>query len=486
MNGIHKNIRKSLILLLGGFIILSLYYCYTLFSYGDRWFANSYNPRVRMNGWEPKVIPGDIMDRNGRILATTLKEIRKNPETGEKQEYYYRSYLGGKEKAKAISHVVGFNHPEFGRSGSEALHVRYLMGHNNPFYEVIYQKVFLSKEMGNTLFLTIDNELQQYIDSVLGNKKGSAVVMDAKTGEMLAMVSHPTFNPNNLEADIDGDVLVNRSTEGLYAPGSIFKVILASSVLDNTDLFLDNTFNCEGETMIGSEKIGCFNGQEHGEVDLKQAMIVSCNGSFAHMGVELGRERLLKTGKAFGFNEDFIFPDLKLAASRMPLKAGIPKEKLGFTSIGQGDIQVTPMHMAMVASSIANDGVMMEPKLILKVLSRNSNEQKTLKPKRYKRTIEPENVVKLKDMLEAVVTEGTGKAATIKGKIVAGKTGTAEVMTEDSEIRNNAWFIGYVESKTSNIAISIVLEDLPPGETGGKTAAPMAGQILKKAIDLGY
>ncbi len=486
MKSLEQNIKKGLAVILAAFTFLAAYYCYVLFFYGDRWFANSYNPRVRLDAWEPKVIPGDIKDRNGKTLATTIKEKRKNPKTNENQVYYYRSYLDGKEKAKSIAHVVGFNNPEFGRSGVEALQVRYLMGYNNPFHERLYQKIFLPEEIGNTLYLTIDSVLQQYIDDVLGRYNGSVVVMNAQTGEILAMVSHPSFNPNNLERDISGDVLVSRATDGLYIPGSIFKIIVAASALDNMDNAVNDIFDCQGVVEINSQRISCYNGTAHGKIDLAQAITVSCNGDFARLGVELGRDNLLKTGEAFGFNQEFIFPDLKLASSRLPLKANISNEKLALTSIGQGDVLVTPLHMAMVASSIANDGVMMEPKLVYEVVGRNGKAQKRLQPKTYRKPISQENAAILQYMMEAVVKQGTGKAAAIKGKQVAGKTGTAEVAKQGSDMRHNAWFIGFVEGENSKIAISVVLEDLTSDQTGGNAAAPIAGKILKKTIDLGY
>jgi len=485
MQGLERNLKKGLAILLAAFILLGVYYCYILFFYSDRWFANSYNPRVKLDAWEPKVIPGDIKDRNGKVLATTIKEKRQNPETNQKQIYYYRSYLGGREQAKSIAHVVGFNDAKLGRSGVEALQVKYLMGYNNPFYEKVYQKIFLPQEVGNNLHLTIDIDLQQYIDKALGKNKGSVVVMDAETGEILAMVSHPDFNPNRLEK-VEGDVLLNRATEGFYMPGSIFKVIVAAAALNNLEGVSSITFDCQGAIEIGSQTISCYGGESHGQVDLNQAMTVSCNGYFVDITNKLGKEKLLKTAEAFGFNQDFIFPDLKLAASSLPLKGSVSAEKLALISIGQGEVQVTPLHMAMVASAIANDGIMMEPKLVYEVVGRNGRIQQKLQSKIYRKAMSRENAKIMQAMLKNVVDKGTGKGAAIKGRQVAGKTGTAEINNGDSEVRNNAWFIGYVIGNKSKIAVSIVIEDLPAGQTGGKLAAPLAGKILKKALDLGY
>ncbi|NLJ41750.1 MAG: penicillin-binding protein 2 [Clostridiales bacterium] len=483
---VESNIKKSLTALLIAFVFLGAYFCYALLFYGDRWFANAYNPRVSLDAWEPKVVPGDIKDRKGKLLATTIKERRKNPDTNEKQSYYYRSYSGGHKEAASLSHVVGFNNPRYGRSGVEALQIRYLMGYNNPIYERIYQKVFLSEEVGNALHLTIDTDLSKYIDSLLGSHKGSAVVMNAQTGEVLAMVSHPTFNPNNLDGGLTGDVLVNRATEGLYAPGSIFKIIVAATALDNIEDVLDYSFECHGQITIGNHSISCSEGKAHGQVDLARALEVSCNGYFAELAIRLGGEKLIKTGETFGFNQDFIFPDLKLVASRLGIKANTDDKGLALSAIGQGNVRVTPLHMAMVASAIANDGVMMEPKLVYEVVGRTGKTQKQLQPSIYRKSMGEENASIMQDILQTAVFQGTGKAAAVKGRQVAGKTGTAEILDKESNIRNNAWFIGYMFGEKSKIAVAVVLEDVDPGQTGGKAAAPLAGKIFKKAIDLGY
>ena len=256
--------------------------------------------------------------------------------------------------------------------------------------------------------------------------------------------------------------------------------------MENLENVLEETFDCRGTTEIGTQNISCYGGEAHGQVDLAQAMALSCNGDFARLGVEVGRAKLLKTGEAFGFNQDFIFPDLKLVASRLPLKPGVSKEKLALTSIGQGDVQVTPLHMAMVASAVANRGIMMEPKLVYQVVGRNGKVQKALESRVYRKSMSEEVSQTIHDMMKDVVSEGTGKAAAIKGKQVAGKTGTAEIVDEDSGTRNNAWFIGFVSDSKSKVAIALVLEDMPSGQTGGKAAAPLAGKILKKAVDLGY
>lgn len=486
MKQMQRNIKRGLGIILILFLMLGIYLCYALIFYGDRWFANSYNSRVRLDGWQPKIIPGDILDRNGNILATTKETKEKNPKTGEMQTYYYRSYYDGSERAKSIAHVVGFHDPDLGRSGVEAFYIRYLMGYNNSFLERIYQKAILPQERGNDVVLTIDFKLQQYIDDIMGKHNGAAVVLNVHTGEILAMVSHPTYNPNKLGSKMEGDRLYNRVTNGLYPPGSIFKVITAVSALENIEGIMEKEFSCDGKLELNGEIIPCYNKEKHGNISLSKAMSYSCNTAFAQLGVDLGRNNLLKTAELFGFNHDFLFKDIKLVASKLPLKSNAPNGKLGWTAIGQGDVLVTPMHMAMVGAAIANDGIMMEPKLLKQVIGRNDKIIKDFDPKPFRKVTSAENAEIIQKMLIDVVEEGTGKSAKIAGVNIAGKTGTAEKQGENGEWKNNAWFIGFAPADKPSLSIAIVLEDLPEGQTGGTIAAPLAAKILKKALELGY
>lgn len=486
MKNMQRNIKRGLGLLLILFLLLEVYLCYAIFFYGDRWFSNSYNSRVRLDSWQPKIIPGDILDRNGNVLATTKERIDKNPETGEEQNYYYRSYCNGSKKAKSIAHVVGFHDSKLGRSGVEAFHIRYLMGYNNSFFERIYQKALLPQERGNDIVLTIDFELQQYIDDVMGQYKGSVVVMDADSGEILAMVSHPTYNPNQLDGKLEGDALYNRATEGLYPPGSVFKIVTAVSALDNLEGVMEREFQCNGSIDIDGETIPCFNREKHGNINLNEAMIHSCNTIFAGLGVELGRDNLIKTAESFGFNQDFLFRDLKVSTSKISLKSKESNGKLGWTSIGQGDVLVTPLHMAMISAAIANNGVMMEPRLLKQVIGRDDKILEDFEPRFFKRITSSENAKIIQNMLKAVVEEGTGKNANIGGISIAGKTGTAEKQDENGSWKNNAWFVGFAPADEPRLSIAVVLENMPEGQTGGVAAAPLAAKIIKKAVELGY
>jgi|LFRM01.1.fsa_nt_gb peptidoglycan glycosyltransferase len=484
MEKIKRNTIGVLILLVGLYVALIVYFCYAVLFYGNRWFSDSYNTRVKMDARQPQIIPGDILDRNGEKLAWTEKKTVRNPDTGKKEDYYTRVYYS---KASSVAHVVGFHNSEYGRMGVEAFHIYYLMGYNNSLIERIYQKAFLPQERGNDVVLTVDRRLQEYVSGLIREKKkkGSVVLLNPKTGEILAMVSYPTFDPNNI-SKVEGDSLVNRTTQGLFPPGSIFKIITTAAAFDNIEDVQQIKFNCQGDVTIGGQTVRCYRGNAHGEVDIRQAFNVSCNTFFARLGVEIGWKKLLATGKRFGFNDDFLFDDIKVTPSSLPLNYRVDDLELAWSAIGQGKVLVTPLHMAMLAASIGNDGIMMEPKLVYQVIGRNKNVQKQLQPEVYKKAISHENASILKKMMETVVLEGTGRNAQSKKVRIAGKTGTAERGSVNSDNSNLAWFIGFAPAADPTLAIAVLIEDVGQGKTGGSEAAPLARKVIEKAVELGY
>ncbi len=479
MEKIKRNTVVVLIFLIGLYLALIGYFCYAVLFYGNRWFSDSYNTRVKLDAKQPQIIPGDILDRNGDKLAWTEKKTVKNRETGKNEDYYTRTYYS---KASSVAHVVGFHNSEYGRMGVEAFHIYYLMGYNNSLIERIYQKAFLPQERGNDVVLTVDRRLQEYISGLVSarKKKSSVVLLNPKTGEILAMVSYPTFDPNNIDK-VKDDNLVNRATQGLFSPGSIFKLVTAASALENIEDIQQKKFECKGKITIDGQGVQCYQGKAHGELDIHQALSLSCNTFFAELGVELGWKKLLNTGKRFGFNDDFLFEDIKVTPSSLPINYRVQDQELAWSAVGQGKVLVTPLHMAMLAASIGNDGIMMEPKLVYRVIGRNNNIQKQLQPKVYKTVMSHEDAQILQQMMETVVSQGTGKNAQSKKVKIAGKTGTAETGTS-----NLAWFIGFAPADDPTLAIAVLIEDLGKGETGGSEAAPIARKIIEKAVDLGY
>lgn len=468
MKHLKRNISRALIILIVLLLVLTAYFYYNLSLYSERWFSNPHNTRVRVDMVDPEIIPGSIMDRNLNELVNTKTSSSKDGTTT-----YYRDYH---KNSKYAAHVVGSK--KYG-IGGEALYVRYLLGYDNNLFERIYQKAFLDQEQGNNVILTIDLELQRYISESMGKAKGSVVVMNPKSGEILAMVSQPSFDPSTIIEEPEDESLLNRASYGMYPPGSIMKIVTAAAALEVKEDLESYNVECKGKSDIGGVLISCYGDKAHGEVNLSKAMEVSCNAYFAQLAQDIGWKQLKKTGEAFGFNEDFLFSDIRTSKSQLPISRRTSTEELSWSSVGQGKVSVTPLHMAILASAIANDGIMLEPKLIYGVQHRTGRihlhgSSKLATP------ISADIAETLADILVGVVKSGTGSRAQSKDMIVAGKTGTAEVASDQ---KPHAWFIGFAPADKPTLAIAVILEN---AGTGSGNAAPLAGKILSKARKLGY
>jgi len=468
MNYLKRNIKSTLFVLLSLFMLLAVYFYYNLFLYSERWFSNPNNTRVKVDMTNPSIIPGSITDRNGNVLVETKSARNKDGTLT-----YYRNY---RKNSRYAAHVVGSK--KYG-IGAEALYIRYLLGYDNNLFERIYQKAFLDQEVGNDVILTIDIELQKYISQVMGSSKGSVVLMNPKTGEILAMVSQPSFNPTDDDEEPANESLLNKASYGRYTPGSIMKVVTAAAALESMDNLEDYVVECKGTTEINGITIKCSGNEAHGKVDLSRAMEVSCNAYFAKLTQDIGWKQFRKIAEKFGFNKDFLFSDIKTAKSELPVNQKTDAEELAWSGIGQGKVMVTPLHMALIASSIANDGKMPEPRLIYGIKTRTDR----VKLQGHSTLAEPvtEDIAQeLTNMMISVVENGTGSSARTKGMLIAGKTGTAEV---GSDKNPHAWFIGFAPADDPSLAIAVILEN---AGSGGKKAAPLAGKILRKAESMGY
>lgn len=474
MNKEQKRIIRVLLLFSVLFISLIVYLTYFELFKADAIKTSSYNKRPDDNAY---VIRGSIYDRNQKELAYSTKDEDK------KQTRHY-------EYSNLYSHIIGYDNDRYGNTGLERTFSSTLTESNimddvkNVFFQILDKtginkdKIPVEKDSkGNSLVLTIDHELQNYTKDQLGNKKGSIVAIDPRNGDILSMVSFPDFDPNSLDKEWEkistneDRPLINRATQGLFTPGSIFKVITSTSALEND---VNTTFDCDGEIKIGGKIIRDYNGTAHGKVDLKESLTISCNVAFAQMGVELGQKTLEKKAEEFMFNKEIPF-SINTKKSRFPTK-NMDKAALASTSIGQGELLVTPLNMALMAASIANDGEMMEPRLVKEVIDSDNNVIKDFEPEVLSTVTTSDIANNITDMMVSVVENGTGKKASIRGINVAGKTGTAENNKKD-----HSWFVAFAPADNPKIAIAIVLEN--DGGTGGSTAAPIARNILLKALE---
>ncbi|MHB1314405.1 MAG: peptidoglycan D,D-transpeptidase FtsI family protein [Christensenellales bacterium] len=473
----RKNIKFMLVVFIAMLALIISYLIYSVTTYGGRWFVNPYNPRIVSE--RKTTDAGDIMDRNGTVLAST-------------NDSRHRVYHAEKNTRIAMSHVVG---DVYGLvpTGAESFYAPYLLGFKTSLFATVAEAFAGGEKAGSSIKLTVDAVLQDYAYSLMKKKTGSVVVMNYKTGEILLELSTPAFDPNSIDdyrpasdaekakgkADGETEALINRATTGLYTPGSVMKMVTAAAALQYMPDADSRSFECSGEFNAGGSIVTDSGGNIHGALNLKQAFAVSCNVTFASVASELGAGALTQTALNFDFNTDFLFSDLILYASRFPELEN--KSQLAWSGVGQHTLLVTPMHMAMITSAIANGGMMMEPKLLKSVVG-DGSETNMLEPKAYKRVLQPAQADILQDYMLSCVEDGTGKKAAVEGYDVCGKTGTAEV-SESGGKSPHAWFCGFVKDDDHPIAIVVLIEN---GGSGGSVAAPIAAKVLSKALELGY
>lgn len=525
MKSIRRHLRVVAFLFIGMFVALILYFAYAVNTYGGRWFTNPYNTRLQQQ--KSNVIPGRILDRNRNELAGVDDDGN-------------RVYAKNKDMRLALSHVVGDN-AGLTAGGIESFQARYLLGFDGNVFERVFDQFSGSKTRGSDVVLTIDAELTESIADAMGSYKGAVVVMNYRTGEILASVSQRGFDPNQIESYASGEdaALVNRATMGRYTPGSVYKIVTAAAALRYLPNADEKVWSCDGPMVFDAESrrylpdvhfsqaedqayreqqqnakplpsptpnpdmpdadvpvegsalesggsigdyrlLRDYQSVYHGEISLRRAFAVSCNHTFAQIALEIGVDKLQKMSNEFAFDTDFLFPDLMLYASRF--EKGDNEYDIGWSAIGQYRDIATPLHMCLIAASIGNDGVMMEPKLLRGVVNTRNYMTNTLNPKTYKKPLTVEEADKLAEYMRYCITDGTGKSAAVKSLAVCGKTGTAEV-SSDKDVGNHAWFTGFIDDPDHPLAIAVLLEHA--GSGGGK-AAPVAGKALRKAVDLGY
>lgn len=526
MKGIQKHIKSIRIVFIILFAALAFYFIYAVNVYGGRWLNNPYNRRLEEQ--KSKVVAGSIYDRNGTVLAYTDAD-------GE------RRYSDDRARRLAISHVVG-DGSGLTSTGAESFMANYLLGFQTNVFERIYQQ-FSGGARGSNIQLTIDADLSTSISEAMGNYDGSVVVLNYKTGEIISMVSHPMYDPNIIVSEGTGSfaqsALVNRATMGRYTPGSVFKVVTATAGLRylpdasertwtdygplaydiKTRKFVPSiSITAEEDKKLREEKAKAtpkptiaptdvviedgemvpldetesagildqyvllrnYQSNYYEEVTLERAMSKSTNGPMARIAMEVGGKKMTKVAKGYGFNTDFAFSDLIMYSSQY--EHGDNDYELSWSAVGQYKDLVTPLHMAMIAGSIGNDGVMMEPKLLRSVINVRDKSTLVLKPKEFRQPISASEAATLTQEMRTVITSGTGTSADISGVEVCGKTGTAEV-SSDKNIGNHAWFIGFIDDEDHPLAISVILEH---AGSGGAKAAPVAKQALQRALRLGY
>lgn len=461
----NKELMMVAYLFTGLFIALMAYFAYFNFFEAETVINSSYNKRQDL--FAERVVRGEILSSDGIVLA----ETEVDEDGTETRIYPY---------ANMFAHVVGY--ASKGRSGLESTLNFNLLRSNAFFGERLVNEFKGEKNIGDNVTTTLDFDLQTAAYDALGDQDGAVVVMEADTGKILAMVSKPDYDPNDID-DIwdslvasdnqDDSSLVNRATQGLYPPGSTFKMFTALEYIrENPDTYQDYTYVCDGNITIDGNTINCYHNEVHGSLDLFSSFAKSCNSSFANIGTSLNIDSLSKLCNTFLFNSE-LPTSMVYNKSNFDLTSNADTYDVMQTVIGQGTTLVTPLHMALITATIANDGVMMRPYLVDHIESYDGNLVKQYSAKEYDTLMTTEEAGIMKDLMQNVVETGTGRKLSGLSYTVAGKTGSAEYGTEKGN--SHAWFVGFSPVEDSKIVVSVIVEG---AGTGSEYAIPIAKSVF--------
>jgi peptidoglycan glycosyltransferase len=470
MNDFVNNIKKVMLVFLILFVALISYITYFYMFSSEKAVASTFNKRL----WAErnKVLRGTIYDKDMRALTKSTKI----DEVSQKQQYL---------EGEVFAHAIGYMDPIYGLAGLEKKYDAELMGGGNLGVSKYFSFNKKSEEkVGNGLRTTLDYELQKKAFELLGDNRGAVVALNPKTGEILAMVSKPSYDPNNLSKNWKGITsnkempLLNRAVSGLYPPGSTFKTITAISALENLPNIYDRDFKDNGKLVFNErEALKNYGGEVLGNIDFREAYVHSSNVVFGSLGIEIGNKSLKETAEKFYFNKDTPSIGLTIDNSKFPSYKSNEEGNIAQSAIGQSAVLTTPMEMALVASTIANDGIMMEPMLVKEILNSKGKSLEKLEPKRLEEVMSKENARTMRELMKGVVAEGTGTNAAISGLVVCGKTGTADHNDDPSKQEApHSWFIGFAPYENPQIAIAVIVEE---GGVGGGIAAQITRELIK-------
>ncbi len=431
-----------------------------------------------------KIERGRILASDGTVIA---RSIRKGSGASLR---YVRDYPEG----STYGHPIGYSFIEYGNSEFEAFHNSELIGDDNEF-STIFDELRGKDPVGNDILTSIDPDAQATAFSMLGDNPGAVVAIEPSTGAIKAMVSVPPFDPNTVPTDFSalnedpGSPMVNRVTQGQYPPGSTFKLVTAAAALDSGAISLDETINSPATIDIQGNPLANADNSDYGDIDVTTALTFSVNTYFAQLGEAIGSGTLEEYMTKFGFNAK---PQLDLPDGQMSVSGVFEDGELvteddpidvGRLAIGQERLLATPIQMAEVAATIANDGKLMRPQIWAEVRDPDGRTIREMDPETQSNVISEETANQLTEAMRDVVNEGTGTAAALSGIDVAGKTGTAEIPDVErcGGLPNQAWFVGFAPADDPQVAVAATVE-CTDGQ-GGTVAAPIAAAVMQAILD---
>jgi peptidoglycan glycosyltransferase len=459
-------------------------------------------PDLEARRGNPNLIVKQLTIDRGKIYAADGRTVLARNRV-EKKKNIGRVYLRVYPRRELAAHPVGYSTIERSRTGLEKSLNDYLTGSNanlGTLFDNALDKLKGLTQKGNDVVTTISARGQEVAMQQLSGKCGAAVALDPRSGRVLVLASTPSYDPNLVEGHFNqilrtrascgsASPLLDRATQGLFVPGSTFKVVTAAAALDTGKYTPSSRFDDPGYCIEYGQKVSNFADQSgpevFGNVDFTEALEHSINAVFCNIGKALGAKTVLEYTERFGFYEE---PPIELPSEEVAIsglyrrgRPFIPKDPNqvdpGRLAFGQERLQVTPLQMALVAAGIANDGVVMKPTLVDRIVAPDGGIVERSRPDEWKNAIEPKTAAELTAMMRAVVEGGTGTAAQISGVPVAGKTGTAETGVAG---RNHTWFIAFAPADNPSVAVAVALSG--QSGTGGTTAAPIAKAIMEALL----
>lgn len=441
-----------------------------------------------------RVLLKEYSIRRGAIISADAQTVANSVETPDEELKFLRTYPTG----PLFAHVAGYYSVVFGRGGLERSHNRDLTGEGGVLtMQELGDRLLGGEREGDTLFLSIDSRLQKAAAEGLGNQKGAVVAIEPTTGQILALVSFPSFDPNPLSSHDSKEVraawdalqsdpnkpMLNRAVGEAYPPGSTYKIVTASAAIEH-GRGVDTAFPVQSEYLPPQtdKPIGNFGGRSCGGT-MSEAFKISCNTFFAQLAAELDQSDFEETAAGFGFEEGGEAPpiDLDARASRFPTRDQLKSPAFRAQSgIGQFNVAATPLGLLLVAAGVANGGEVPVPKLVKEIRDARGTATERAEPEVWRRAISDDTALAVKSLMVSVVAGGTGRGAQISGVPVAGKTGTAETGREGEP--PHVWFVAFAPADNPKIAVVVLVEnggDLRDEATGGRVAAPIAKRVIE-------
>lgn len=490
-----EQVRRLSLVVCGGFLLIAVGLGYWQVVAANDVLQRPTNPRLVEE--ERRILRGRILDRNGEVLASSQR-------VGELAQ---RSYA-----YPPLVHVTGYASGKYGKSGIEEAYDSYLRGDRAAdALRELRNKLLRGQQEGSDVTLTIDLRLQRVADEVLGSNRGAIAAINVRTGEVLALASHPYFDPNTLEdqwAQLSQDSaqpFVGRAVEGQYVPGSTFKIVTDSAALDLGLVDPNQRIHHEADLIVQGFRVRNTNHPQLKDLTFAEEFAWSCNVAHAYVGLSLGSSGLIDFGvlaptqpytwdkgdvgasvarfgdyaRRFGIGVAPPF-DLPTAAGRLSARADMTPVELANTAFGQGDLQVSPLQMALAAATISRGGEMPAPYLGIQAGDEGRAVQLHRPGGTLRRVVNVSTAQAMNAMMVLSVETAYAQPARIPGVPVGGKTGTAEV---GGGGQPHAWFIGYAPADRPGVAIAVIMENRGSGTT---FATPAGQKVLAAALRLGY